>query len=129
MARGVLLTSRRCSLAACFAESLAALVGLRQLGNLGCKNIAKTRGQLGSDLKMVTAPFSIFFIPSTPNYRFTGVVSFRYTLRYRVFLRYGQGKPDVRAKRATTAGRQARAGENVPRTARPGLVACRWRSA
>ena len=36
--------------------------------------------------------------------------------------------PNVRAKRATTAGRQARAGENVPRTARPGLVACRWRS-
>ena len=28
--------------------------------------------------------------------------------------------PNVRAKRATTAGRQARAGENVPRTARPG---------
>ena len=38
-------------------------------------------------------------------------------------------KPNVRAKRATTAGRQARAGENVPRTTRPGLVACRWRSA
>jgi len=37
--------------------------------------------------------------------------------------------PNGRAKRATTAGRQARAGENVPRTARPGLVACRWRSA
>ena len=37
--------------------------------------------------------------------------------------------PNVRAKRATTAGRQARAGENVPRTARPGLVACRCRSA
>ena len=37
--------------------------------------------------------------------------------------------PNVRAKRATAAGRQARAGENVPRTARPGLVACRWRSA
>jgi hypothetical protein len=36
---------------------------------------------------------------------------------------------NVRAKRAPTAGRQARAGENVPRTARPGLVACRWRSA
>ena len=29
-------------------------------------------------------------------------------------------RPNVRAKRATTAGRQARAGENVPRTARPG---------
>ena len=43
---------------------------------------------------------------------------------WRCFLR-----PNVRAKRATTAGRQARAGENVPRTARPGLVACRWRSA
>ena len=28
---------------------------------------------------------------------------------------------NVRAKRATTAGRQARAGENVPCTARPGL--------
>ena len=37
--------------------------------------------------------------------------------------------PNVRAKRATTAGRQARAGENEPRTARPGLVACRCRSA
>ena len=37
--------------------------------------------------------------------------------------------PNVRAKRAATAGRQARARENVPRTARPGLVACRWRSA
>jgi hypothetical protein len=37
--------------------------------------------------------------------------------------------PNVRAKRAATAGRQARAGENVLRTARPGLVACRWRSA
>ena len=38
-------------------------------------------------------------------------------------------RPNVRAKRATTAGRQARPQENVPRTARPGLVACRWRSA
>ena len=37
--------------------------------------------------------------------------------------------PNVRAKREPTVGRQARAGENVPRTARPGLVACRWRSA
>ena len=41
----------------------------------------------------------------------------------------GPALPNVRAKRATTAGRQARAGENVPRTARPGLAACRWRSA
>ena len=37
--------------------------------------------------------------------------------------------PNVRAKRATTAGRQARATENVHRTWGPGLVACRWRSA
>ena len=37
--------------------------------------------------------------------------------------------PNVRAKRATTAGRQARAGENVQSTTGPGLVACRWRSA
>ena len=37
--------------------------------------------------------------------------------------------PNVRAKRAPTVGRQARAGENVPRTTGPGLVACRWRSA
>ncbi len=37
--------------------------------------------------------------------------------------------PNVRAKRATTAGRQAWAGENVQRTTGPGLVACRWRSA
>ena len=37
-------------------------------------------------------------------------------------------RPNVRANRETTAGRQARTGENVPRTARPGLVACRWLS-
>ena len=37
--------------------------------------------------------------------------------------------PNVRAKRAPAAGRQARAGENVPCTTSPGLVACRWRSA
>ena len=36
--------------------------------------------------------------------------------------------PNVRAKGAPAAGRQARTGENVPRTARLGLVACRWRS-
>jgi hypothetical protein len=36
---------------------------------------------------------------------------------------------NVRAKRATTAGRQARACDNVRSTAGPGLVACRWRSA
>ena len=38
-------------------------------------------------------------------------------------------RPNVRDKRATTAGRQARAGENVLRTTGPGLVACRWCSA
>jgi hypothetical protein len=38
-------------------------------------------------------------------------------------------RDNVRAKREPAVGRQARAGENVPRTARPGLVACRWRSA
>ena len=38
-------------------------------------------------------------------------------------------RPNVRAKRAPTAGRQARAGENVQRTTGSGLVACRWRSA
>jgi len=37
--------------------------------------------------------------------------------------------PNVRAKRTATAGRQARPQENVHRTLRPGLVACRWRSA
>ena len=38
-------------------------------------------------------------------------------------------QPNVRVKPAPTVGRQARAGENVPRTARPGLVARRWGSA
>ena len=38
---------------------------------------------------------------------------------------WGCVMPNVRAKRAVTAGRQARAGENVPRTTGPGLVACR----
>ncbi len=33
--------------------------------------------------------------------------------------------PNVRANREATAGRQGRAGENVPRTTGPGLVACR----
>jgi hypothetical protein len=37
--------------------------------------------------------------------------------------------PNVRAKRATAAGRQAQGGENVQRTTDLGLVACRWRSA
>ena len=37
--------------------------------------------------------------------------------------------PNVRAKRATTAGRQDRAGENVPRTASRARVARRWGSA
>jgi hypothetical protein len=37
-------------------------------------------------------------------------------------------KPNVRAKRATMAGRQARAVQDKPRR-RAGLVACRWRSA
>ena len=38
-------------------------------------------------------------------------------------------RPNVRAKRATTAGRQARPQENVHGTLWPGLAACRWRSA
>ena len=38
-------------------------------------------------------------------------------------------KFNFRAKREATAVRHARAGENVTRTASPGLVACRWRSA
>ena len=37
-------------------------------------------------------------------------------------------RPNVRAKPDPTVGRQARAGENVPRTARRALVACRWAS-
>ena len=37
--------------------------------------------------------------------------------------------PNVRVKPVPTVGRQARTGENVPRTASPGLVACRWGSA
>ncbi|MCC8991412.1 MAG: hypothetical protein LM514_02210, partial [Streptococcus sp.] len=41
----------------------------------------------------------------------------------------GDLRHNVRGKRATTAGRQARAGENVQRTTGPGLVTCRWRSA
>ena len=36
--------------------------------------------------------------------------------------------PNVRVEAGPTAGRQARAGENVLRTARPGLVARRWAS-
>ena len=47
-------------------------------------------------------------------------------------LEYGKAcipMPNVRGNRATTAGRQARAGENVPRTTGRALVACRWRSA
>ena len=37
--------------------------------------------------------------------------------------------PNVRAKLASTGGRQAQDGENVPRTTDLGLVACRWCSA
>ena len=38
-------------------------------------------------------------------------------------------QPNVRAQRAPTSGRQARAGEIAPRSAEQGRVACRWRSA
>jgi len=38
-------------------------------------------------------------------------------------------RPTIRAKRATTVRRQARAGENVRSTTGLGLVACRWHSA
>jgi hypothetical protein len=37
-------------------------------------------------------------------------------------------QPNVRVEAVPTARRQARAGENVPRTTGPGLVACRWAS-
>jgi len=36
--------------------------------------------------------------------------------------------PNVGGEEGPTAGRQARTGENVPRTTSPGLVACRWAS-
>jgi hypothetical protein len=39
-----------------------------------------------------------------------------------------RARPNVRAKAGPTVGRQARAGENVQRTAGPGLVARRWAS-
>ena len=64
--------------------------------------------------------------------RKTHRVASRAGRRVEVYLwlpRRGALRPNVRAKRATTAGRQARAGENVPRTTGPGLGACRWRSA
>jgi hypothetical protein len=38
-------------------------------------------------------------------------------------------RPNVRAKLATTAERQARTCDNVRSTTGPGLVVCRWRSA
>jgi hypothetical protein len=38
----------------------------------------------------------------------------------------GHVTPNVRGNRATTAGHQGPAGENVPRTAGRALVACRW---
>ena len=37
-------------------------------------------------------------------------------------------RPNVRGEAGPTVGRQARLGENVPRTAKPGLVARRWAS-
>ena len=41
----------------------------------------------------------------------------------------GFAEPNVRAKREPTAGRQGPTAENVHRTCRRALVACRWRSA
>ena len=48
----------------------------------------------------------------------------KYEAKSTVFL-----TPNVRAKLAPTVWRQAQAGENVPRTARLGLVTRRWGSA
>jgi hypothetical protein len=46
-------------------------------GKFRCKNLAKTRDWFGRNLQLVSAPFSRFFIKTTPNYRLTGVCSFR----------------------------------------------------
>jgi len=62
-----------------------------------------------------------------------GVVGNRHTVSVSTSTAEGKSAefvtPNVRAKRMTTAGCQARAGENVQRTTGPGLVACRWHSA
>jgi hypothetical protein len=47
---------------------------------LCCKNLAKTPEHLGSNLEVATAPFSRFFITSTPNYRWIGILSLGYAL-------------------------------------------------
>jgi hypothetical protein len=44
-------------------------------GKFCCKNLAKTRDQWSSALELVTAPFSRFFIKTTPNCCLTGVVA------------------------------------------------------
>ena len=49
--------------------------------------------------------------------------------RLDAYLRCQIALPNVRAKRATTAGRQARTGENVQRTAGRARVTRRWGSA
>jgi hypothetical protein len=57
------------------------LGGWHQLGKFCCKNLAKTRDWFGSDLELVAAPFSRFFIKTTPNCCLTGVVALLRMLR------------------------------------------------
>jgi hypothetical protein len=51
------------------------VVGWHQLGKFRRKNLTKTRDRLGSYLQVVTAPFSRFFVKTTPNCCLTGVVT------------------------------------------------------
>jgi hypothetical protein len=51
-------------------EEYSATVGwLAASGKLRCQKLARTREQFSSNLELVTAPFSRFFIRTTPNYR------------------------------------------------------------
>ena len=112
------------------------------LDGVGTNNPATATGGFSVCLKRhaLTKAASVFWLFSGgwqvryPPFEATSKNSWLLSSRRRAHFLLDSGtagflKPNVRAKRATTAGRQARAGENVPRTARPGLVACRWRSA
>ena len=64
--------------------------------------------------------------------RLCRLVAVKFTPKALILMEHGTMSvvmPNVRAKRTTTAGHQGPLAENVQRTCRRALVACRWRSA
>ena len=96
-------------------------------GNLAARHSGELKGSFALSTDCA-APSSATFVELQPVKKRLASESRK---RVEVFIwarkmRNGLGRPNVRVEAGRTVRRQARAGENVPRTTGPGLMACRW---